>query len=112
MMKYGLIVLLTGLTSCGPYRQNVVNAPLMQQKGQTQISGHVSFNGLEGQAAYALTNKIALLANYSDMGLQKKEYSSVNYEIKKHYFREIGAGVYRKLLQAQYANYMFLQARE
>jgi hypothetical protein len=68
----------------------------MEQKGQIQISGHVSFNGLEGQAAYALTNKIALLANYSDMGLQKKEYSSVNYEIKKHYFREIGAGVYRK----------------
>ncbi len=96
MIKYSLIVLLMGLFSCGIYRQNVVNAPLMQQKGQTQLSSHISFNGLEGQAAYGLTNKIALLANYSDMGLKKTEYSSFNYETRKHHFKEIGAGVYKK----------------
>ena len=96
MIKYCPIILLIVFCSCGIYRQNVVNAPLMQQKGQTQLSGHVSFNGLEGQAAYAVTNKIALLANYSDMGIKKEQYSSTNYKTTKHRFKEIGAGVYRK----------------
>ena len=95
MEKYMLIVLLTGLSACGIYRQNVVNAPLMQQKGQTQIGGHISFNGLEGQAGYALTKKIALLANYADMGTRKEEYSANNYEIRKHNFKEIAAGMYK-----------------
>ncbi|MBD0332248.1 MAG: hypothetical protein ICV66_06295 [Chitinophagaceae bacterium] len=96
MIKYSLVVLLIGLFSCGIYRQNVVNAPLMQQKGQTQLSGHISFNGWEGQAAYALTNKIAVLANYGDMGIKKELYSSINYETRKHHFKEIGAGMYKK----------------
>lgn len=96
MVKYCLIVLLFGLFSCGIYRQNVVNAPLMQQKGQTQIGGHVSFNGLEGQAAYALTNKTALLANYSNLGAVKEEYSSINYAVRKRDLKEIGAGLYKK----------------
>jgi hypothetical protein len=73
----------------------VVNIPLMQQKGQTQLGGHVSFNGLDVQAAYALTNKIALMANYSDMGKKKEEYSSINYAVDKHNFKEIGAGIYK-----------------
>lgn len=96
MIKYSLTVLLIGLFSCGIYRQNVVNAPLMQRKGQTQLSGHIGFNGLEGQAAYALTNKIALLANYTDMGIKKEQYSPINYSTQKHHFKEIGAGMYKK----------------
>lgn len=67
----------------------------MQQKRQAQLSGHISFNGLEGQAAYGLTNKLALLANYSNMGTKKSVYSSFNYETRKHFFEEIGAGVYK-----------------
>lgn len=64
--------------------------------GQTQIGGHMSFNGLEGQGAYGLTNKIALLGNYTDMGIKKQQYSSINYEVRNHDFKEIGAGVYKK----------------
>jgi hypothetical protein len=101
MLKYVLIILLTGLFSCGIYRQNVVNAPLMEKKGQTQLSGHKSFNGLEGQAAFALTNHIALLANYSNLGTEDKIYSPINYEIRKHHFKEIGAGVYKKTTSGQ-----------
>lgn len=71
----------------------MVNAPLLQQKGQTQISGHNSLNGLEGQAAYALTNKIAFLANYSDMGT--KIENNNNY-LNKHTFKEVGFGLYKK----------------
>lgn len=96
MIKSSLVVLLIGLSSCGIYRQNVVNAPLMQQKGQIQLSGHISFNGWEGQVAYAVTNKIAVLANYGDMGIKKEQYSSTNYSVQKHHFKEMGAGLYKK----------------
>lgn len=68
----------------------------MEKKGEIQVGGHISFTGLEGQAAYGLTRKIALLVNYANMGTRKKESSSVNYEIRKHDFKEIGAGVYGK----------------
>ncbi len=96
MIKYILVMLVIVFSSCGIYRQNVVNTPLMQHKGQTQLSGHIGFNGLEGQAAYALTNKIAVLANYGDMGVRKEQYSAINYSSRKHNFKEIGAGVYTK----------------
>lgn len=83
-------MLLTSLSSCGIYRQNVINAPLLQQKGQTQISGHVSFNGLDGQLAIAPANHFAILMNYSDLGKNK----NYNY-IDKHNFKEIGAGLFK-----------------
>ena len=108
MAKYSFMVLLIGLTSCGIYRQNVVNAPLMQEKGQEQIGGHIGFNGLEGQAAYALTNKIALLANYSDIGIQKEESSS---RVRKHRFGEIGAGVYKKTTSGRVQELYFLAGK-
>lgn len=93
MAKYILfILLLAGFSSCGIYRQNVVNAPLFQEKGQTHLSGHISFNGLEGQLAFAPIKHFALLANYSDMGEDK--INNGNY-IDRHYFKEIGAGLFR-----------------
>ncbi len=85
-----------GLSSCGVYRQNVVNAPLMQEKGQAQISGSVGFTGFDGQLAYAATKKIALMANYSDLGTKRENFSSVNYSIDKHNFYELGAGYFKK----------------
>jgi len=96
MKKYILILIIgLGFSSCGIYRQNVVNVPLMQQKGQTQISGHIGFNGYDGQAGYALTNNIAVIANYNNLGI-KRDGSSTNYSIDKHSFAEIGAGYYKK----------------
>lgn len=95
MVRYSLLMLLSGLCSCGIYRQNVVNAPLLQQKGQGQLSGHVSFSGLEGQGAYALTDKIAIAASYANLGTKKEIYSTNNYEITKHFFGEVGAGIFQ-----------------
>lgn len=87
------ITLLTfiALSSCGIYRQNVVNVPLIKQKGQAQISGHIGFTGLDGQASYSLTKNIALLSNYSEVIKKTKENS-----IFKHNFGEIGLGYYKK----------------
>jgi hypothetical protein len=93
MIKLSLIVLVIIFCACGIYRQNVVNAPLMQQKGQTQLGGHISFNGLEGQAASAVTGRIALLANYQNTGTK---IDNNNIYLNKHTFKEVGAGLYKK----------------
>ncbi len=84
------------ISSCGIYRQNVINAPLIQEKGQTQVSGSVGFTGYDLQLAFALTNKIAVLANYSDLGTKREDFSSINFIIDKHHFYEIGAGYFKK----------------
>ena len=89
-------ILLLIFTSCGLYRQNVVNVPILKQKGQTQIGGHASFTGVDGQASYAITKNVALMANYSNIGTKKISYSSVNFSIDKHYFGEGGIGYFKK----------------
>jgi hypothetical protein len=91
-----LISLTIGISSCGIYRQNVTNVPLFQEKGETQISGNISFTGYDGQIAYSLTDKFALISNLSMTGVKKTIYSSVNYKELNHSFLEIGAGNFKK----------------
>ena len=112
-MKLKIRILLTfigllGISSCGIYRQNVVNVPIIQQKGQAQIGGYSSFMGLDAQASYALTNKLALMANYSDRGEDKRVNSTVNYEIDKHRFGELGIGYFKKTPKGKFVDYFFL----
>jgi hypothetical protein len=95
-MRYYIFIALIFFSSCGIYRQNVVNVPLMQQKGQAQISGHIGLTGYDCQAAYALTKHVGFIANYSDLGTKRENYSSTNYSILKHNFGEIGCGYYNK----------------
>lgn len=83
-------------SSCGLYRQNVVNTPLFESKNDLQIGGHLSTNGYDAQASYSLTNKIGILLNYTNLGVKRKEYSLINYTIDKHSFGEFGTGYYRK----------------
>ena len=96
------IVLLTGFSSCGIYRQNVVNTPLMQRKGQTQIGGHISFDKFDVQAAYAASNKIAAIANYSIV--KRDDY---NY-FDKNSFGELGVGLYKKWKSGQTGELFFI----
>ncbi|MCF8429347.1 MAG: hypothetical protein K9G64_04375 [Bacteroidia bacterium] len=90
------ILLIFAVSSCGIYRQNVINVPAFENKGQMQIGVHQSFSGLEAQASLSVTDKIAVLANYCDLGEKKNVYSSDNFSVNKHYFSEIGIGVYKK----------------
>ncbi len=89
------IILMTLLNSCGIYRQNVVNTPMFQEKGQIQLGGHVGFAGYDGQAAFAFTNKIAVMGNYCFTN-QATSYSSTNYTKLNHQFYELGLGHFRK----------------
>jgi len=64
----------------------------MQEQGQTQLSAHISFSGLEAQAAYAVTKSFALLANYNNMGAR----NDGGFSVDKHTFKEFGAGLFTK----------------
>ena len=97
-MKIFFLALLLGISisSCGIYRQNVVNVPLISHKGQAQIGAHIGFTGYDAQATYAATEKIALMMNYSTEGVVRENFSVDNYTINKHSFAEVGAGYYKK----------------
>lgn len=103
-----LFLSLFAVSACGIYRQNVVNVPFIQQKGEAQLSGHASFSGLDGQASYAITNHIAVMANYSHLGEDKETYSASNYELNKHHFGEMGIGYFKKTRNGNFADYFFL----
>jgi len=80
------------------YKMNVANVPLMKQAGQVEVGAHVSPIGYDGQAAVAITNYIAVLANGSStLGENKISYSATNYSYNTHSFGEIGAGYYKNL---------------
>ena len=106
MKYYGFFITIICLSSCGIYRQNVVNVPLMEKKGQAQLSAHIVLTGYDGQAAFALTNHFLITANYSDMGTTRKNYSSTNFEVSNHTFGEIGGGYYRKNSKGLIAEYI------
>ena len=96
-MKYCMfVIILAVLSSCGIYRQNVVNVPLMQHQGQVQLGGHIGFTGYDFQASGALTKHIGLIANYSNTGTNRNVYTPINYDTFKHSFKEAGAGYYTK----------------
>ena len=97
-MKLNLIfvvLFLGSISSCGFYRQNVVNVPLFQEKGEIQAGGHIGFTGYDAQAAIAVTNKIAVVGNYNS-SKNTTNFSTTNYTQFKHQFYEIGIGNFRK----------------
>jgi len=81
------------LNSCGIYRMNVANVPLMQQAGQVEVGGFATTTGYDAQAAVAVTNHMAVLANGSNT-LGKVEDFFYSY---KHSFGELGAGYFKNL---------------
>jgi len=91
-MRY-LIVLALALSSCAPlYLPATRNAPLFDEGGEAQFSGYLSGAGLEAQAAYALTDNIAITGSY-EYASQKKTSNNVEYTRKNNY-AEFGLGLY------------------
>ncbi len=97
-MKTTIYISLLGLlflNSCGIYRQNVVNVPLFQNKGEVQIGGYASGTGYDGQVAVAVTNSIGLIGNLSFTN-KNTRFSNTNYTKMNHEFYEFGVGHFRK----------------
>lgn len=94
MKRYFLVVMMSiGFASCGIYRANVVNVPLLEERGQAEIGGHISVTGYDGQASIAATEHIGIMANISGTGTVR-DGNSTNYTVDKHAFKEVGAGYY------------------
>jgi hypothetical protein len=82
------------LISCAPvYIPNVINAPMLSNAGEVQLSVHSATSGFDPQFALAVTDNIGIMLNGS-FGEASYEDSD-NY--RKHKFFEMGAGYYQKL---------------
>ena len=81
-------------SACAPlYVPNVVNTPMLTEKGDLNASLHAGLSGYDAQGAYALTENIAVMLNSSFMNSTSD--SSNNYH--KHIFVEAGAGYFKPL---------------
>ncbi len=80
------------LNSCSPeYIPNVINAPLLSQKGEIQAAIHTGTAGTDPQFAYALTDNIGIMLNSS---FASRTDSGASYHT--HNFIELGAGYFNK----------------
>ena len=83
-MKKGILVALTFLTlACAPvYVLNGRNIPLFDQAGEFQGQILYETSGLDAQGALAMTDHIALMANYS--GNKLKDKSTTHTDCHRH----------------------------
>ncbi len=94
-LRFSVLLLL--VYSCAPaYVPNKVNAPLLTNKGELQVSANFGTSGFDPQLAYAVTDNIALMANGSFMNTTSDTSSSSDF-YHKHTFFELGPGYYRNL---------------
>jgi len=90
-MRYLLVLVL--MSSCSPlYLPATRNAPMFTEGGEAQLSGYISAAGIEGQAAYSLTDNIAVIGSYAYAN-QKKTSNKVDYT-RKNSYAEFGIGIY------------------
>lgn len=89
-----LILLAICLSSCSPlYLPATRNAPLFDEQGEAQISGYLSAAGIEGQAAYSLTDFIAITGSYAYASQKKTTDQSGEYT-RQNSYAEFGLGIY------------------
>lgn len=79
------------LNGCAPaYIPNVINTPLLTNKGEVQASVNGGIAGFDPQFAYAITDDLGIMINGSFEN--RTSDSTDNYH--KHRFGEIGLGYY------------------
>jgi hypothetical protein len=88
-----ILIIILVLNSCAPaYIPNVVNTPLLTNKGEVQVSVYSGLSGFDPQLSYALTNHIGLMLN----GSFANRTDSTD-DFHKHQFIELGSGYYRSI---------------
>lgn len=90
IIKYAVYLgILLIICSCSiAYTPNVINAPLLGEKGDVTASAHVGASGLDIQAAGAVTDHLGLMANTSFI---------FNQADHQHNFVELGTGYFTKI---------------
>lgn len=85
---FSLVVLF--ISGCyAAYVPNVINAPLLNNKKETQITLNAGFSGYDGQLAVAISKNIGVMANVCYV-----DTSNSNNGYNKHLFYEAGIGYY------------------
>ena len=85
------------LQACSPaYIPNVVNTPLLSNKGEFQAGIGTGISGVDPQFTYAITKNLGIMLNGSFCNRESSESSSSNY-YHKHNFVETAAGYYTKV---------------
>jgi hypothetical protein len=72
------------------YVQNVVNNPLLTNKGEIQLAVNTDIAGIDPRFAYLLSNRIGVMLN----GSFANRISDTTNNFHKHKFMEIGSGYY------------------
>lgn len=89
-----LIFMFFSVGACAPaYVPNVVNSPMLSNKGEIQAALHYGSAGFDAQAAYAISNHIGIIANGSFANFT----SDSTQDYHRHNFGELGAGYYSKI---------------
>jgi hypothetical protein len=92
-----VVIPLLILNSCAPvYVPNVLNAPMLTNKGEIQASAHFGTAGFDPQLAYAITNNLGIMINASFLDVTSDTTSTADF-YHKHTFFEFGPGYYRNL---------------
>lgn len=92
-MRY--LIVLAFLTSCSPlYLPATRNAPMFTEGGEAQFSGYVSSAGVEGQAAYSLSDNIVLIGSYAYASQKKNNSQTQESYTRKNSYAELGIGLY------------------
>jgi len=82
------------INSCAPaYVPNVVNAPMLTNKGEMQASVHFGASGFNPQFAYAITDHLGIMVNASFIDVTSDSTSTTK-SYHKHTFYEFGPGYY------------------
>jgi hypothetical protein len=80
-MKRKKIIVIIGfsfcLSSCNLYKSTSINSPLLNGKGDTQLKLS-TLSSFEFSAIYALTNKVALIADAGNTGTYSVRYKTEN----------------------------------
>ncbi|MFO7655883.1 MAG: hypothetical protein R6W78_02345 [Bacteroidales bacterium] len=91
-----LLMALACIISCAPaYVPNVINSPMLDHENEFQISLNTGTAGIDPQIAYTVTDHFGLMAN----GSFANKTSDSTDSFHKHYFIELGAGYYTKVVE-------------
>lgn len=89
-----IYLLITVLSGCAPvYIPNVINTPLLSEKGNVNANINTGVSGIDPQVAVAVTDNIGIMLNGSFAN--RTSDSSANFH--QHNFVELGGGYYTKL---------------
>ena len=90
-MRRLMILVLLAASACAPvYVPNVRNSPMFTKEGEFQASVQIG-NGLEAQAAYAVTGHFGVMANFAYVNTTDSEDED---DYHRHQFFEGGVGYF------------------